>query len=402
MEITNIDATLLSCKIPEDNQWKLGGINTVGQKGLQSEMVVVQVETDEGITGLGEPAVYAGARRIEKAVQDIQGNLIGSDPYNVDIITDPSYHSITGGGAQTQDRWRGSRAQTHALAAVNMACWDIMGKSAGEPVAKLLGGKHADRVRVYASGGINWEYAAKPELLVDEAESYLDDGFSAFKFRIGYDERFVNAIKQVHEAFGDELDLLLEGNMRFRTPSEAVKIIEKVAQTEPYWFEEPLSLNDLQGYIDLREAIPNVPISGGESGTSVRDIKDWIERRAFDIVQPDCTVMGISEAKRVAQFAESHNLLCCPHNWLNCISTAANLHLAASIPNHDLLEMQQTWHSGCPAFREDIAEDPLVQDEGYLEVPDKPGLGISLDQDVLNDYSYEDGDIQTKWTDNPF
>ena len=392
MQITDVETILLSCPVPEEETWRLGGARigsyTIGSfqpgsKGVKADMVIVRVHTDEGITGIGEPSPYGEVIPLRNSIVRLRPHLIGKDPFDVDLLSTPFRY--------------GRRVDRLAMAGVNIACWDIMGKATGRPVCQLLGGCQADKIRAYASGGINWEFLGKPEIIVEEALGYLEQGFTAFKFRIGLDRRFIDAIKAVREAVGYEMDLMIEGNMRFRSPTEAIGMAKKFERYEPFWFEEPISGDNLEGYVEIRKALPDIPITGGESRGSAAEFKPWIDRRAYDIVQPDCNVTGISEAKRIAYLASLQGLFCCPHNWHNAVTTAANLHLVASISNHLVLEMQRTCHWSCPAFRTEIVEEPLEPKKGYLEVPKKPGLGIDLNEEALGKYPFKEGPIQVPW-----
>jgi L-alanine-DL-glutamate epimerase-like enolase superfamily enzyme len=384
MRITDIETILLSCPIPEEKTWRLGGLpGQPGWKGVKADAVIIKVKTDEGIVGYGEPSPYGGAIPLRNAIEALKPSFIGRDPFDLDLFAVPWMYP--------------SRVERLAVAGLNIACWDIMGKATGRPVSQLLGGRHTEKIRVYASGGINWEFVRKPEILVKEAMDYLEEGFTAFKFRIGPDRRFIEAIKAVREAVGYEMDLLIEGNMRFRSPSEAIRMAKQFERYEPYWFEEPIRGDNPEGYLEIRRALPEIPITGGEGKGSAMEFKPWIDCRAYDIVQPDCNVVGISEAKRIAYLASLQGLFCCPHNWHNAITTAANLHLVASIPNHLILEMQRTWHWSCPAFRIDIVEEPLEPKKGYLEVPKKPGLGIELNEKAFSKYPYKEGPVQVPW-----
>jgi len=381
MEITDVEPVLLSHRIPEDERWRLGGLgDDEGTLGVKSDACILRVHTDEGIVGLGEPSPYGRATRLRDSVERLKPKLVGENPFDVDRITDPGRQGIGRGGGP--DRY--------VLAGVNVACWDIKGKAAGVPVSKLLGGRYADRVPVYASGGIDWAFLDDPGRLVAEAEAYLDRGFSAFKFRVGPDRRFLDAIEALHDAVGDEMDLIVEGNARFRNPPEAVRMAEAFERYDPYWFEEPVDTSDLESYRELREALPGMQITGGESKTSAAAFKPWVDRRAYSIVQPDANVMGISETRRVADLARLEGIDCVPHSWHNAVTMAANLQVVASIPNRDLLEFQQTWHWSSPAFRTEILEDPIEFDNGHLVVPDDPGLGIELDWDAVREHEKAD------------
>jgi L-alanine-DL-glutamate epimerase-like enolase superfamily enzyme len=387
MEITDVETILLSCPIPDEHVWKFSGIYEAGVKGVKNDMVIVRVHTDDGITGIGEPTPYGGAERLADAVERLEPHLVGRDPHDVDVITDPRRQPIK----------LSSGPDRYALAAINIACWDAIGKAAGQPVSKLLGGRYADEIEVYASGGIDWDYLTDPEILINEAESYLDRGFGAFKFRVGPDERFLEAMEALHDAVGEELDFIVEGNTRFGSPAEAVRMAEGFREFDPLWFEEPIDTDDLEGYREIRRALPDMRITGGEMRPSVEEFKPWIDRRAYDVVQPDANVMGISETRRVANRARTEGIACVPHSWHNAITMAANLHVVASIPNHDLLEFQQTWHWSAEPFRTAILEDPIEFEDGTLEVPDGPGLGIELDEDAIEAYPYEPGPIQEPW-----
>lgn len=405
MEITDIETIPLSCPVPEEHQWHIGGSKMPPQKGVKADMLILRVHTDEEITGLGEPCPYGGIDELVTATETLKPSLVGTDPFDVEVITDPDRHGVIAGTEEsgtTQDRWRESRAENYVLAAVNMACWDIMGKVTGRPVCKLLGGQLRDEIDVYASGGIDWRFLDRPEILADEAERYLDRGHSAFKIRIANDERFFTALESVRDRVGDRLELLIEGNMRFRNPPEAVRFGRRLREFDPYWFEEPLELGDVDGYAELRSRLPDIPIAGGESHTGVEQFEPWIDRRAYDIVQPDCNVMGISEVKRVAELASRNGMLCCPHNWHNAVTTAASVQVLASIPNADRMEMQQTWYWSCPAFRDDIINESFEVTDGRVAVPDRPGLGITLDEAALDEYPYEEGPCQVRWDDHPF
>lgn len=385
MEITDIETILLSCEIPENRQWHLSGIREEGIQGRKSDMVIVRVRTDAGITGIGEPSPYGGATSLAETIKELEPAFVGEDPHDVERLTTPT---------EVETGW----TRRCALAALNMACWDIVGKAAGQPVSKLLGGRYAEEIPVYASGGIDWEYVNDPDILIEEAERYLEAGFTAFKFRVGPDERFLDAIERLHDAVGAEMDLILEGNSRF-TPGEAVRMAERCRQFEfePRWFEEPLSDAGVHDYRRLRAALPDLTITGGESTTSFDQVKPWVDEGGYGIVQPDANVLGISETKRVADFARYVGIDCVPHSWHNAITMAANLHVVAAIPNRDVLEFQRTWHWSAEPFRRDILTEPIEISEGVATVPDGPGLGISLDDSVLDDYPFEDGPVQVAW-----
>lgn len=383
MEITDVETIKLSCPVPDDEQWRLSGIRSDSIMGATNDMVIVRLHTDAGHVGIGEPSPYGGAEALETAIETVTPQLVGEDPHDVARLSTPAV-----------DQRRG--AARYALAGIDQACWDLIGKAAGEPVSNLLGGRYVESVPVYASGGIDWDFVEDPDLLVAEAEEYVAAGFPAFKFRIGPDERFVEAVAALDAAVGDELELIVEGNARFTLP-EAVRMGERLRQFDPLWFEEPLDTSDLDGYRRLRAALPGIRITGGEMATSFDRLAPWLDAGAYDVVQPDANVMGITETKRVADYARYHDVPCVPHSWHNAVTMAANLHVVAAIPNRELLEWQRTWHYSAEPFRTDILVEPIAFENGELQVPDGPGLGIELDEDVLAEYPYQEGPVQQSW-----
>ena len=179
MEIVDVETILLTHLIPEEETWYLGGIGgKPGTKGIKADMVILKIHTDEGITGIGEPSPYGGAIALKNAIEEIKPLLIGKDPFDVDLVT-----------SRGRRIRRGRLVDNYVWAGIDMALWDIMGKASKRPVHKLLGGAYTDKVRVYASGGIDWRFIKKPAILVKEAMGYIEKGFTAMKLRIGPDKR---------------------------------------------------------------------------------------------------------------------------------------------------------------------------------------------------------------------
>jgi galactonate dehydratase len=389
VEIVDVETILLSRLIPEEETWRLGGNRgQPGTKGIKADMAILKIHTDEDIIGIGEPSPYGGAIALKNAIEEIKPLLIGKDPFDVDLLT-----------SQGRRIRPGRLVDNYVWAGVDMALWDIIGKASKRPIHKLLGGAYTKKVRAYASGGIDWRFVKKPAILVEEAIGYVEKGFTAMKLRIGPDKRFITAIKAVRDAVGYDFDLMIEGNTRFSNPPRAIKYAKMFERYEPYWFEEPIPAlsTNIEAYVEIRRALPQIPITGGESKISVEEMKPWIDGRAYDIVQCDANVTGISELKRIAYLASLSGISCCPHNWHNAITTAANLQVVASIPNHHVLEMQRTCHWSCPEFRTDIIKDDLEPKNGYIEVPKKPGLGIELNEDAFNKYPFQEGPLTAPW-----
>ncbi|MCD6528874.1 mandelate racemase/muconate lactonizing enzyme family protein [Candidatus Bathyarchaeota archaeon] len=375
MKITDIETLLLSFPVPKERQldgWD-GGL--WGRRQVKVDMAIIRITTDEGIVGIGEPTNYANPEALKVIVEEYKPEFIGKDPFDVEKLTAPGKYPT-------------GMVRRAAMAGINVALWDIIGKAVGKPVYKLLGGCYADKIRVYASAG---QLCHDAEGIAKEAAAMREQGFTAYKVRVRLED-YLEKVKAAREGLGDDADLMVEWNMRLPNAKTAIRAIKKIERYELTWVEEPLAAWDIEGYAEVRKAV-DVPISGGEAFTSHHDFKERIDRGAYDIVQPDCNQMGLSEAKKVAQLAEFKGLPVCPHNWHNAINTAANTQLVASIPNHFMLEMNRTWNHSCPAFREEIVDNPILPKNGYIEVPKRPGLGVELDEEAIRKYPYIKGPI---------
>ena len=293
----------------------------------------------------------------------------------------------------------------NAMSAVDTALWDIAGKASGLPVSALLGGRVRERVAVYATGlyyleeGIAAASAGSPfpQQLLDEARTYVERGFAGMKTKVGrlalaQDVRRVAAIR---EAIGPDIFLMVDANQAYNATT-AIRIGRELADLDIYWFEEPVNATDVEGYLQVKSALP-MAIAGGENLRTRYAFKDYIGRRAVDIVQPDViNVGGITEMHRVASMANAFGILCNPHVWGSPVMTAATLHVAAAVPacppayvprpyqQEPVMEFDRT-----PSpIREGIAE-PLNQVGGFLDVPTGPGLGIEVDEAAVRGLSVD-------------
>jgi len=203
--------------------------------------------------------------------------------------------------------------------------------------------------------------------------------------------RIPHELYVVFLALGDDVDLMIEWNFRLPNAKTAISAIKKVERYELAWVEEPIPLGDIDGYAEIRAAV-ETPISGGELLTSRYLFKERIDRGAYDIVQPDCCRMGISEAWKVAFLASLKGLPCVPHNWSgNGLNTAAQLNLLAAIPNHWYLESNESYYGTCPTFKKLLFDGSPVPKKGYFYVPKRPGLGVELNKEVATECAYIDG-----------
>lgn len=338
---------------------------------------LIAVFTDEGVTGWGSS--FTNDELVRGALHVLQPLCLGENPLEPERVSEKLH-------AHTFWMGRGG-AVTHTVSGIDIALWDILGKAAGQPVGRLLGGRYRERVRPYAS-----LLMCEPRLLAERLAAVKSKGFRAFKIGWGPFGRESNAldeaiVRAARDAVGAESLLMVDaGASDAFWPQDykwAARTAQMLAAYGVYWFEEPLPPDNLHDYVALRNRSP-VAIAGGEVLTRRQSFTPWIERRAFDIVQPDVTkVGGISEERRIAWMAEEHGVRFIPHGWNTALGLAADLHLASASRNTDLVE----YLTGSP-FIDDLVESRWKLDsDGMLAVPDGAGLGISLDMDAVEKHT---------------
>lgn len=367
LSIRDVKVTILSFPLPPEKRWRTATIEV-----WKTDCVVVEVTTDQGLAGIGEPSPYGGPAEIKQFVEtEIRPLLLGKNPFDVDALCGPWI-----GGA------RGPRV---AWAGIDVALWDIIAKARNKPLYEILAlEKPERRLRMYASGGVEYAWYTRPEDLIEEGVRYKEQGYTAFKFRIGTEwknsgmtvAKFIPWLRRLRQATGPRFDLMLEGNMRW-TVDEALELCPVLEELKILWLEEPAPQQPkgaIEQYRRINQALATVRVSGGEQLATRYEFKEWIDRGAYDIVQPDANTAGITESWNIARTAHLHGKLCCPHNWHGGLTTAANAQLVAAIPNRLMLELNQTFNP----FKEEIFEEPLTVVKGYLTVPNRPGLGVRL------------------------
>ncbi|RLI33819.1 hypothetical protein DRO66_09690 [Candidatus Bathyarchaeota archaeon] len=399
MEITEVRAILLSCPMPEggDPPWRTcSDYGTVFQRNA----VIVEVETDEGITGYGE--AVGDALSMKTLIEErLKPRLIGRDPTMVQGLWEMMFQGsrldigLRRGVTYPSPEGR-SGAYMSAMSGIDIALWDVLGKALKQPVYKLLGGGGTrEKIRVYASAG-GWELS--PKALGRVAESYVEEGFTAMKIRWGMGVKADEArMKAVRDAVGDDVDLMVDCHGA-QELHYVLKMADKLEKYEIFWIEEPLTYDDVGGYAELKSRI-KTRIAAGESWYTRFGFKPFIESRAVDILQPEPgSTGGLTEARRIAVTGSTWGLPCVPHAWGTGIILAAGLHLTVSIPNGFLLEYKC---APDPLFHE-IFIEPIKQEKGYLEVPKKPGLGIQFDKEkALKKFPFKPGPtrkaVYPKW-----
>jgi L-alanine-DL-glutamate epimerase-like enolase superfamily enzyme len=378
--IRDVKVTLMSYELPRDKQWL-----TATVVAWKTDAVLVQVFTDQGIVGIGESSPYGGPQEIKKFIEEfVRPVVIGKNPFDVEYLA---------------CGWGGLHPNYGAWAGVDAALWDVIGKAKNLPVYKLLATDNEPNphIRMYASGGVEYAWYKRPEDLIDEAVRHKEEGYTAFKFRLGSEwknsgmtmKKYVPYLYKLREAVGPKFDLMQEANMRL-TLEQALELCPVLEELKFLWFEEPIIASRegaIDGYIRIKGALPTVMVSGGESLGMRFDFKPWIDRGGYDIVQPDCNQVGVTEAWHIARVADLRKKYCCPHNWHGGLTTMANAALVAAIPNHLVLELNQSYNP----LKEEIFKEPLVVKKGYMDLPNKPGFGVEVIEDVAKKFPYLPG-----------
>ena len=344
---------------------------------------IVAVVTEEGFVGWG--SVFTTDELVRASLSVLKPLLIGENALEPERVTEKLHQNTF---------WLGrGGAITHTIGGINIALWDILGKTTGQPVGRLLGGCYRDRVRPYAS-----LLMREPERMGDELRPLKELGFRAFKIGWGPFGRVSHAndeaiVRAARDAIGPECLLMVDaGASNAFWPHDykwALRTADMLAEYNVAWFEEPLRPDAIDDYVALRRASP-VPISGGEVLTRRQSFQTWLARGAFDIVQPDATKAGgLSEQRRIGWMAEEHGARLIPHGWNTAVGLAADLHIAAALPHTDVVE----YLTGSSFVDELVTGGWSLDKDGMLAIPDKPGLGIEMDLDALRKFAGTGFDI---------
>jgi galactonate dehydratase len=358
---------------------KISGISTHVIGTAWRNLTIVEVHTDAGISGLGEVRMLNHTDALLGYLEEaVPNHILGTDPFDIESLV----HRMT-----RHDYARAGEIAMSALATVEIACWDIQGKALELPVYKLLGGAVHDRIKAYANGWYQVErtpeefHAAAKRVVARGYQALKLDPFGAGMFELdpGETARSMALVEAVRDAVGPEVEILVEMHGRF-SASTAIRIADLLAEFRPSWIEEPVPPENLRALAKVA-AHTDIPIATGERMHTRFDYRELFESQAADIIQTDITHSGgLLEAKKLAGAAETHYLLMAPHNVGGPISTAANLHLAATTVNFKIQEYFNDFAD--PFVAECEPGLPKVVD-GYFPLPTAPGLGISLNRDAI-------------------
>ncbi len=325
-------------------------------------MTQLELYTDAGIVGR---SIYSGNREI--ITGELMPRIAGMNPFHVEAIWDRMYRYNRKPVAKG--------LYISAMGAVDIAVWDIIGKALNRPVCQVLG-VFSERIRVYAAG-CYYEEGKGVRELAKEMESYVSEGFRAVKMKVGGESTEVDTerVRAVRQAIGPQIDLMIDANNRWTAP-EAIRFGEMVEKHNPFWFEEPVEADDYAGCAEVKDKL-HIPIAAGENEFTRWGARELITAKAVDIVQCDTVLAGgISEGRKIAALASAFHLRMSPHGNPHMAA-----HLVASLPNALIMEtypaVESQYNLALPLF-------PVK--DGYIELPNKPGLGIDPDPEIVKKY----------------
>ena len=385
MKIADVRTIALSCRC-DPPYASAAGVQA------QRAALLVEIETDSGIVGIGEAGIGGGvtATVIEKSLKPL---LVGEDPLLIEHLWQKMF---------ARTRQYGRRGVfLHAISGIDIALWDIAGKLAKLPVYKLLGASR-DRVEAYASGGFYQEGKSAADL-AGEAEGYRARGFKGMKMKVGRNPSTGTHLRQligqtefsevepsedlarvaaVRQALGPSAKVMVDVNCAW-SPDFAIEMGREMEAQKLYWIEEPVATDDIDGSVRVADALA-APVAGYETENGLYGFRQLIDRGAVDIVQPDIAWSGgFSEGRRIAAYAQAHHKMVAPHAFAGAVLLVASLHFAAAIPNGLLLE----WDQNPNALRDELSKEPLrLESDGTVKPPERPGLGIELDRVAIDRY----------------
>ncbi|HVM69407.1 MAG TPA: mandelate racemase/muconate lactonizing enzyme family protein [Gaiellaceae bacterium] len=371
MRITDVEAIIV--RQPEIDE----GIADGSQDDL-----VVRVHTDEGLVGIGE---VDSSPEVCKAIVDARGShkialglrelLIGRDPLDVEGLWEAMYRGVIFYGR------RG--AAIHAISGIDIALWDIKGQALGKPVCELLGTPVRDRVRAYASRLM----PDTPEETREAVTELREQGFTAIKLGwgpLGQDpDHDVRLAAAATEAAGDGVDILIDAGLGYGGDAQtAIRVARELEQLGVYWLEEPFEPDEYEAYAELADTV-DIPVAAGEQDVTTWGFRELVDRAHVDVLQPDVTRCGgITETLRIAELGRERGLRTVPHAWKSGIIKAASLHVNAVLPGDAL---QEYCVADTPINTRLTRERLPLEPDGCVAVPREPGLGVTLDPDVLEE-----------------
>jgi D-galactarolactone cycloisomerase len=384
MRIRDVDATWLHCPIPYERQH----VSDFGRLA-SFDMTLVRITTEDGLVGYGEAKAAVGSAGVCASLvtcieQELRPMLIGQDARQISALWEQMYNGTRGHYALARGRAfpvLGRRGLTvSAISGVDMALWDLLGKSLDVPVVQLLGGACREHMPAYASGG--W---ASVEGIGEQLSGYVAKGFRAVKMRVGVMDGTVATsiarVKAARSALGPEIGIMADAHGTYSVP-EAKQFCRALEDTNLSWFEEPINADNRRGTAEVR-ATTSIPIACGESEFTRFDFRDLIEVAAVDVLQPDLAICGgITEGMRISALAGTHQLQLAPHLWGSALSFSAGMHLAFASPSATILE----YSLGANPLLHELPEESFACTDGTFAAPIAPGLGVTPKAEVVEKY----------------
>jgi len=345
-------------------------------------LMFIRLQTDEGISGCAEATAHnKTAATLAYFREAAERYVIGTDPFDIEDRFARMFR---------QDYSFGGAVQSTVISAVEIACWDIMGKALGQPVWRLLGGRCRDRVPAYANGWYTVE--RDPAQFAEAARAVVRKGYPAIKFdpfgagglELSRQERMltISLVEAVRDAVGPEVEMFIEAHGRMN-PSTSVAMARALERFDPGWYEEPVPPEDIEGLVFVKNHI-GIPVATGERCHTRYEFRPLIERRAADILQPDVIhAGGLLETRKIAAMAEPCYMTVAPHNSNGPGCTAASVHFAVCTPN---FKIQETFDDYSEPWVKQMVRGAPEAVNGCFELPARPGLGIELDEEVIREH----------------
>ncbi|MCM3789275.1 mandelate racemase/muconate lactonizing enzyme family protein [Domibacillus indicus] len=378
MKIVDVIPHVLSPPLSEPFAFSQGWVE-------KRSSMIVEIVTDEGITGWGESLCH-GLQPPEIAASFVQfclkPMLISRDPFDVEVLWEEMYNQTRPFGQHG--------AAINAISGVDIALWDVIGRSLNKPIHKLLGGAFRTEVQPYATGFYRLQGKDHLQEGVKEAQRHLSKGFKAVKLKVGFGVKSdIEYIYAIREAVGPDIMIMIDANCAYNSAA-ARRILLECERAKIHFFEEPLAPEDIEGYHNLRN-LTSTYIASGENIFGKTSYRHWISTGALDILQPDLmSAGGFTECKKIAAMAQAWNTMLIPHVWGSGVGLAASLQFISNIlpaplsmnPQEPLLEYDQSAHP----FREELIYGAISMDNGIVKIPQKPGIGVEVNRDVIKAY----------------
>lgn len=378
MRIVDIKTHALSTPLDVPFAFSMGWVS-------RRSTMIVELITDADITGWGESLCHGlqppdiAASIVHSALKPL---LLGQDPQDVDVLWERMYNLTRPFGQKG--------AVPNAISAVDIALWDCLGRAAGKPIYKLLGGAYRTQVQPYATGFYRRAGVSYPADAIEEARRHMANGFRAMKLKIGFGvEEDIAYVRAVRDAIGPGPLLMVDANHAYNVGA-ARRILKAIEPARIHWFEEPISPEDIAGYKELKN-LTDIYLAAGENEFTKFGFRDWISQRAVDILQPDlCSAGGFTECRKISALAQAWHMPVVPHVWASGIGLAASLQFIATLPPAPLalhpIEPMLEYDQSAHPFRQDLIFGAIQMQDGMVRVPDGPGLGIEVDRTVLERY----------------